>query len=216
MAQRPVFCPHPESPPYVTTTQVDFTWFAGLAASQRQKCVQSLHQAAASRGLAPLLEISSFPMDPLGVALSAFNLRLQVGGKIMPVECAFQGSKVFSQGGPFVDLYEGSSMAARSDPRLRASGPLAGFQWQGQAFPLTPPTAFYDWLYLTALQQNPHLTESLLNCRGFTDIVFNPQKSLNCQARSAALFAALRRAGLKTALSFAGLAEMESASPQGG
>ncbi|HPH97922.1 MAG TPA: hypothetical protein PKW33_17080 [Anaerolineaceae bacterium] len=198
------------------STQVEFAWIAGLAASQRQKCVQSLHQAAASRGLTPLLEISSFSMDPLGVALSAFNLRLQVGGKTMPVECAFQGSKVFSQGGPFVDLYEGSSPAARSDPRLRASGPLTGFQWQGQVFPLNPPTAFYDWLYLTALQQNPELATALSGFNAFTDIVFNPQKSLNCQARSAALFSALRRAGLKPALSFAGLVEMESTSFEGG
>ena len=31
---------------------------------------------------------------------------------------------------------------------------------------------------------------------GFTDIAFNPKKSLNCQARSAALYVALARDGI--------------------
>ncbi|HCD3539354.1 TPA: hypothetical protein NBN99_005330, partial [Klebsiella pneumoniae] len=52
-------------------------------------------------------------------------------------------------------------------------------------------TAFYDWLYLSALNQNKDLAMNLLNYDGFTDIEFNPAKSINCQARTAALFVSL-------------------------
>lgn len=36
----------------------------------------------------------------------------------------------------------------------------------------------------------------LLEYDGFTDIEFNPQKSLNCQAKAAALYVSLCRNGL--------------------
>jgi hypothetical protein len=67
-------------------------------------------------------------------------------------------------------------------------------------------TAFYDWLYVTAIF--PHrewLTKRLkgdFNYAGFTDIEFNPHKSVNCQARSCALFVELIHEGLlETAVS---------------
>jgi len=110
----------------------------------------------------------------------------------MSVECAFQGSKVFERGGPFTDLYAASSKEAKTDTRIGASGELIAFDFLGKAFPTTPTTAFYDWLYLQALSQNPDLVQSLFGYQGYTDIVFNPARSLNCQARSAALFVALR------------------------
>ena len=37
------------------------------------------------------------------------------------------------------------------------------------------------------------LANELLEYQGFSDIAFNPQKSLNCQARSAALFVSLHQ-----------------------
>lgn len=67
---------------------------------------------------------------------------------------------------------------------------------------MEPQTAFYDWLYLNALAVNPALAEPLLDYEAFTDIEFNPEKSLNCQARSAALYICLHRENLfKEALS---------------
>lgn len=57
-------------------------------------------------------------------------------------------------------------------------------------------TAFYDWLYLNALLEHPDLAEPLLRYDGFTDIEFNPEKSLSTQTRSAAMYVALARAGL--------------------
>lgn len=61
----------------------------------------------------------------------------------------------------------------------------------GEDFPTTPLTAFYDWLYIRALWQNQLLADQLGKFKAFSDIAFNPKRSVNCQARSAALYVAL-------------------------
>lgn len=61
--------------------------------------------------------------------------------------------------------------------------------------PLNPKTIFYDWLYINAVLENPLLAAELLKYNAFTDIEFNPEKSINCQAKAAALFVALSRKG---------------------
>jgi hypothetical protein len=195
MAERPVFIPIVEGQRLVRTVQIAFGWAPGMALSQAQKRIRALHVAAKQAlGLQRLLEISSKSPDGLGVALSAFNLKLRRGiGSFTTVESAYQSGKRFTNGGPFTDLACASSGAARSDPRLKSSGPLIGFSDASGDWGLQPPTAYYDWLYLTALRQAPHLSSQLLDFEGFTDIAFNPEKSLSCQARSAALFVALQR-----------------------
>ena len=50
---------------------------------------------------------------------------------------------------------------------------------------------FYSWLYFIALNQNKKLKTEILNYDAFTDIEFNPEKSLNCQAYSAALYSSM-------------------------
>ena len=65
-------------------------------------------------------------------------------------------------------------------------------------FELTPTTYFYNWLYVNALYLHPKLTEQLITFDAFTDIAFNPDKSINCQARSAALYVSLVRQGMLT------------------
>ena len=49
------------------------------------------------------------------------------------------------------------------------------------------------WLFKNtiALKQNKKLTSEILNYQAFTDIEFNPEKSLNCQAYSAALYSSM-------------------------
>ena len=59
--------------------------------------------------------------------------------------------------------------------------------------PLNPKTVFYNWLYINAVLENPLLAAELLKYNAFTDIEFNPAKSINCQAKAAALFVALSR-----------------------
>jgi hypothetical protein len=163
---------------------------------QKQKNVASLHEAAAAAGYAPLLEVSSKSTEKLGQHLSAFHLRVSGRRREMPLECAFQGSKVFERGGPFVDLYGADVRDAKRDPRLRESGALIGFDFEGTRFPLEPRTAFYDWLYINAIYPHREWLVRLNRYAGFTDIEFNPERSVNCQARSCALFVSLMSKGL--------------------
>jgi len=203
LATRPVFSVAGRAQGLVRTEQVDFQWFPGFSLTQKQKSIQSLHQAYQElHPTARILEVSTKSPERLGVALSAFALKLPVAGRQLPVENIFQAGKVFAGGGPFTDLLDVPPHVAKRDPRLKNSGPLKCFTWQGQVFPLEPKTLFYDWIYLTALAANPALSRQLLAYDAFTDIEFNPERSINCQARSCALFAALSRAGiLREALS---------------
>lgn len=196
MAVRPIFVPRISGKSLVDKIDIDFMWVAGLAKAQKQKCIRCLHEAAARRGIERPLEISSKSEAPDGVLLSAFNLPLNLSTGIRTrVENVFQGSKVFRDGGPFVDLLGASPLHAKTDRRLCSSGEVIGFRLDGCDWPAWPRTAFYDWVYLTALRQSPNLARFLLGFDGFTDIEFNPQRSINCQAASAALFVALSKRG---------------------
>jgi hypothetical protein len=72
---------------------------------------------------------------------------------------------------------------------------ILAFSYGGEDWPLVPPTAFYDWLYVCALMNDEKLATFVLGWDAFTDIEFNPEKSLNCQARSVALYCSMARAG---------------------
>lgn len=197
MASRPVFVPIHRAP-YVEVYMSEFTWNGGFALSQKQKNIIALHEAF--RRLFPeyqVLEISSKSLQETGARLSAFCLPKYVPslGRSVPLECVFQGGKVFAVGGPYTDLYTATPRDAKRDPRLRESGGLKSFFFEGATFPLVPTTAFYDWLYINALLENKELSEKILAYDAFTDIEFHPEKSRNCQARAAAVFASLARAG---------------------
>ncbi len=197
MAKRPLFLPDSSDVSFVQTIDVEFRWFPGFAKSQRQKSIDSLHQAANRLGIEPILEISGKSKSTLGVLLSAFNLKLRTPrGQEMSVECAYQGSKVFEKGGPYIDLYDVSSREAKTDERHRTSGELRSYHFDGKKFPTEPRTFFYNLLYLQALEQNPNLAEQLKEYEAFSDIVFNPKRSFSCQAYSAALYVALSRQSL--------------------
>ena len=198
MANRPVYIPKLSSgAPGVLVKDVEFKWFPGMSKSQKQKSIASLHKAAKAINISPILEISSKSELELGVKLSAFNLMITTKNKrSFSVETAFQSSKVFENGGPYTDLLEGTSRQAKKDIRIKESGNLVGFQFFSRKFPLKPRTLFYDWLYVNALNQNEHLADRVIRYRGFTDIEFNPKKSINCQAYSAALYVSLRINGV--------------------
>lgn len=192
MATRPIFLPN-ISEPGVIVKDIDFKWFPGMAVVQKQKSIVSLHSAAKEQGIHPVLEISSKSKEQFGVNLSAFNLEIKtkIHKKIFSVETAFQGSKVFERGGPFVDLLEGTSRQAKKDIRLKESGNLIGFKFFGKSFPLKPRTYFYDWIYINALNQHEEIADVIESYKAFSDIEFNPQRSINCQAYSAALYVSL-------------------------
>ncbi|MGE0123628.1 MAG: hypothetical protein AB7U25_11880 [Vicinamibacterales bacterium] len=194
MAERPIFLPSPETSELVKEVYVDFQWHPGFAPVQKRKNVAALHAAAAKSGYAPLLEISTKSEEKLGRHLSAFHLKVPSAslGPI-PLEVAFQGSKVFERGGPYTDLYSVDAREAKRDPRLKESGRLLEFRFGSVSFHTEPKTAFYDWLYVSAIFPHRDWLERLTRYAGFSDIEFNPQRSINCQARSCALFVALMR-----------------------
>lgn len=197
MAERPIFTPSINGPSLVWTHSVEFKWFPGMSIKQVQKSVVSLHEAALRQlRVDKVLEISTKSLDPVGVKLSAFNLMINSSKRCYSVECAFQASKVFEHGGPYLDLLEVSSKEAKLDPRLKSSGHLKGFEFYKISWPLEPRTAFYDWLYINALHKHPDLSSEVLKYRAFSDIVFNPERSINCQAHSAALYVALHERGM--------------------
>lgn len=198
MATRPVFMPS-SKPPYLQTWDAEFVYNGGFAVSQKQKNITAIHNAFHARFPdKKVLEISSKSMQEGGTELSAFHLHKYVPslGKSIPVENVFQAGKVFKNGGPYTDLLHVSPKEAKRDERLYTSGPLIAFRFEEQDFPLQPQTAFYDYLYINALLENEKLAKIVLEYDAFTDVEFNPAKSINCQAKSAAMFVALQRSGL--------------------
>lgn len=194
MAIRPVFVIAPTKSSFVSEINVEFTWVPGMAITQKQKSIDSLHQVAEKMGLNPILEISSKSRIPLGVRLSAFNLRMRLkNGLVSSVESVYQGSKVFKDGGPFVDLYKVNSRDSRKDTRLFTCGNLVGFEFEKIKWGLVPETSFYDWLYINALVQNEELANEVIKYNSFTDIEYNPKKQISCQARSVAYFVSLSK-----------------------
>lgn len=205
MARRPVFISESTGSAFVRVMPVEFVWHAGMALSRKQMSIRSLHEAANKAfSSARVLEVSRMSQEPLGEQLSAFNLKFHTRERHreIAVECAFQGSKVFERGGPYLDLLGAKPVDAKRDSRLQCSGKLTGFDFFGQKWPLEPQTAFYDWIYMNALHRRPALAEAVMAYDVFTDIAFNPEKSINCQASAVALYVSLRRRGkLERALS---------------
>ena len=172
------------------------SWAGGFAASQKQKNIAAIHEmflkASFGKGK-KILEVSTKSPDILGTRLSAFNLLKYVPSldKKVPLECVFQAGKVFENGGPYLDLLEVKPGEAKKDPRIKNSGRIIAFEFEGKRYPTTPLTYFYDTLYMEALDENPEIAGQLLEYDAFTDIEFNPEKSINCQAKTCALYRAM-------------------------
>lgn len=191
MARRPVFVPSYGGTLLVLERVVDFTWSPGMAESQKKKNVASLHEAAKKVGLNRILEISSKSNDEVGRRLSAFSLKLDIGGTVFPLESVYQGSKVFEQAGPFPEIFTLEAREAKRFIREADYGRLVAFELEGRRYPLNPKSAFYDWLYIRALAKHASWIENNVSYDGYTDIEFNPEKQVNCQARAFAEFKSL-------------------------
>ena len=196
MAERPIFLPTPTQDELVKEVSVKLVWHSGFAEIQKKRNIHALHEEAARLGYGPLLEVSTKSDDKVGQHLSAFHLKVHSPVGDIPLECAFQGSKVFEHGGPYTDLFSVDPRTAKRDTRLRESGRLIAFEFKGMRFPLEPKTVFYDWLYIGAIFPHREWLSRLSKFAGFTDIEFNPERSINCQARSVALFFSLKSSQL--------------------
>lgn len=197
MANRPVFCTI-DNKPYVEERNIVFEYFGGFAISQKQKCIKSLHKSFTEMyPKRKVLEISSKSFQECGVELSAFNLKKYVKSidAKVSVENIFQSSKVFKDGGPYKDLLLVSAKQAKKDERIHTGSQLISFTFEGKDYPLIPRTIFYDWIYMNALLENDNLYKTVIEYDAFTDIEFNPNKSLNCQAKACAMFVSLYKTG---------------------
>lgn len=192
MATRPIFIPTTNGTQLFETRNFEFLWHPGFAESQKRKNIHALHGAAANAGLRRVLEISTKSEEEVGRRLSAFSLKYQLGEKIIPMESLYQGSKVFTGGGPYDDIYFKTPIEAKRDPRLRTSGSIVRFKIEGEEYPSSPSNAFYDWIYIRCLYQHEEfLLRNLSSVDGFSDIEFNPDRSINCQARALAVLMSL-------------------------
>ena len=191
MITRPVYIPT-DSPPYFAREDYQIPY------GTPEQMIAALHQAFQQRHPgAKVLEISSKSDRPEGKALSAFNLPYTTDdGRKTTVEGAFQAGKMFGDGSQIGFLPPAEAKRAARE-RMKAGGGLRGFRLGGQDYPLDPPTAFYDWIYTNALAQSPRLGRNVLDggYTAFTDIMFDPQRSKNCQAEAVARFAAMSANG---------------------
>lgn len=198
MAVRPVYVPK-NSAPFYEVVNIEFKWNGGFAVSQKQKNIKAIHD-----GFMLIypdgkpLEISSKSLVEMGVKLSAFNLMKYVPelDRSIPVENVYQAGKVFENGCQYTDLMLVSPKEAKRDERLKNSGRLIKFRFDGKDFPLIPQSIFYNYIYLNAVLENNELAQNLPEYSGFTDIEFNPQKSMSTQAQSTAIYVALHSLGL--------------------
>ena len=183
MAKRPAFFVRQGK---VISEMYSFEWYSGFAVSQKQKSIKSLHNEIMKADInAKPLEISTKSKETIGIKLSAFNLKINN----YTLENIFQSAKVFENGGPYLDLLNVSPKEAKRDERLHRSGNLKAFRYQNEDFPLMPQTVFYDFIYITAIKKSFTIDEinAILGYNYFTDIEFNPAKSINTQARAAAM-----------------------------
>lgn len=183
---------------------IEFAGVSGTSPSSKQRNVASLHRVISERyPKSRALEVSSKSDEALGVALSAFNLRLINQPGKPAVESQFQAGKVFEFGGPFKDLAQKDAADAKRDPRLKTSGKLLHFESrQGLKFELASRSDFYDYVYLQALVARPDLLARVAAYNMFTDIEFSKNKlgfvsgqPFNCQARTAAIAVSLFNLG---------------------
>ncbi len=166
-------------------TNYEFEFNAGFSKTQKQKNVIALHKSIGKT----CLEVSTKSFDEIGRKLSAFNLKLDG----IPLECVFQSSKKYENGGPYKDLLYVLPKSAKRDERHKISGRLISFEYKDMTFDIEPKTFFYDYIYIKAVKESLSKEEisKILEYDYFTDIEFVPSKSINCQAKSVAIIKAL-------------------------
>ena len=155
MATRPIFIATKNKKNLFEEIEIDFKYFNGFAVSQKLKNIQSLHINANKKGYNNILEVSTKSNNKLGWQLSAFNLMVNFDkNKKISLESAFQGSKVFEGNIQYDDLYFVESIKAKKDERLKKSGNIIGFNFNGIFWQNEPITAFYDYIYQYLTQRN--------------------------------------------------------------
>jgi len=192
MAHRPLFIPFDHTP-YVQSLNIEFQWHAGLSRAQRKRSITSMHNAIQKANWpGEILEISTASEQEFGQQLSAMNLMvtLEQNGETVTqsVESIYQSAKVFGQIGPHPEWLglTGKQCKKAVQKVSKEHGLVTSFEWNGRTWPTSNIEGFYSWVYIQGLLQLDNGLERLNEYSGFTDIYFNPRKTINCQARTAA------------------------------
>ena len=171
--------------------EYNFDFYGGFSLSQKQKTIEAFHQKILKDGTFEILEISRKSKNPIGNALSAFNLMLTLKGNKYPIECIYQSSKVFNLKIQFKEALNMTPLEAKKliQEKVKMDNLiLTGFNCFGIEFPLNPATIFYDYIYIMALLENKEIALKVVGYRCFTDVEFNHKKQFASQARSCAIF----------------------------
>lgn len=190
MANRPVFTLNRYTPFY-KTYNIEFDYASGFALVQKQKNIKNLHNNFLY--LFPqykILEISTKSNELLGQQLSAFNLLMSMNGEKYPVEILYQASKVYNFNINTSEILTMQPSEAKKFLKdVNEKYTLKKFYFNGISFPLEPKSFFYNWLYINALMRHKDLIQEILDNKynAFTDIEYNPKKSINCQAQALAM-----------------------------
>ncbi len=195
MAKRPIFIPQIKRGPLIEVVMIDIVWHGGFSLSQKQRNIRELHEKARIAGIAPVLEISTKSPEEVGRRLSAFSLKIEASGHLYSLESVYQSSKVFSDSGQHISLIEAEPFEAKRRIRELGKGRIVSFRFEGKDYPTEPVNAFYDWLYIRAIAPYESWIRSNLHYAAYSDIEFNPERSVNCQGRAVAEFQALSMRG---------------------
>ena len=131
MAQRKCFIVDMKNDSFFQEKTIDFEYFNGFSLVQKQKSIISLHKSILNIDKDfKVLEISTKSVNSIGKKLSAFNLRFydESTNRNYAIENVFQSSKVFENGGPFVDLLTASPQKSKTDSRLNKSVTIVGLE----------------------------------------------------------------------------------------
>lgn len=195
MAKRLYFIAKPSYQGLIVEKTIEFEYFRGESQKQKERSIESMHHAIrAFETGGKILDVSKNSDVPLGRKLSGVNLLFETDKGSYPVLNIFQSAKVFEGGGPYEDLLAVDAALVSKDRRLKESGRLLGFHYDGEPYSLTPRHYFFDWIYVNALNQHKELHEEILSYDMITDIDYNMNSMFASSARALAYFISLYRA----------------------
>ena len=113
-----------------------------------------------------------------------------------PVYNIFESSKVFEFGGPYKGLIDADPNDLKDDLRLKESGRLLGFHFEDIPYSLSPRSLFFDYIYISALNENKALHEELCTFDMITDVTYQMGKMFASSARACAYFISLKKTNL--------------------
>ena len=152
----------------VNSEEIDFRYNP----FQKKSSISNMHKNLSGKAL----EVSTKSKEELGVKLSSCNLKLHG----FPLDNVYEASKIFQFGGPYVDLLEVSTQKAKRDYRLKNSGQLIAYEYNGERWCACLNVLFYEYIYIYAVKDTVSFNDimKLLEYEYFTDIAYKKSANL--------------------------------------